>query len=1008
MNYFYSLVISLLGGLFFLFPDRLSAQNAGNRKEIEIAGNRDRYTSSVFDHSYAKVRNQLYLPPEVLCLPAGTKIHSIALQYRTSKNESTTVEYQGKMRVALGNVEAAPDSYTYLEDGLVTCYNGEDLLKVDSNNGKNVTYNFSEPYEYAGNYLVVDLLTVSSATVDGYFYIRNTFHESERIINLLGRGDRNPIRSFTTIPDLILAVELPAGQAVPNIPYPERKQIFGYAEVDGSSATLNIPIFNYGDRPFEVTGLGNSRNFALVSPQMVAANSEGVIQLQFTPKEVGTQEESVDLQTSAGNIAMKLSGTTYRQAPYSRVITVTPDNPLWSQLYQSEELPSITELSIEGQITKNDIGFACHEIPNLTKLDMSAAVSSDSCFSINEENWPNFEQLALPFGIKEIQISTNATNLTKLTLPLGFESLSGYNKETGDRYLPSNLTTLIAFDNNPISVKEETIQYIETVYVPENAIDSWKNNYYWRNKNIQPITEVVLQPDFGSSILIRYDRTFAADNYPKGEIGISIKPDETQVTASASLTNQAPVQIKELSMSYKLKGRATDYNEDPADGLFSEKGAYSVFINENENATLQSVSFQLKLQPDKWHFISFPFDVDRNAFVSAPENGSREYVIRTYDGQLRANQGMYWNANWKDAGEKLYAGCGYIMQTEYPEQSQTKESYYNLSFQIDNAEQVEKLLQTEVVSIPLQYYYSNKEDDKSWNLIGNPYPSFFNIKDIDFGNASIIVIWDGQGYIPLSIRDDSYSLRPLEAFFVQKPDNQEYITFRPEGRTSNTEATTFSLLRSASNTDRKVLNLTLGNEGYTDRARVVINPSARSGFDMNNDAIKWMSSNKEIPQFYTLGDDGKQYAINERPLGSGNIPVGFYVGKSGYYTFKLSSGEDWEQVCLIDKYENKQVDLCNSDYSFRADEGTVNDRFEIRLSESPTSNLPVSETVNNVRVEGNTLCIQVGEKADITVYSASGIQKYRAHVEAGSTTVRLESGFYLVRINETTHKVIIY
>ena len=316
-------------------------------------------------------------------------------------------------------------------------------------------------------------------------------------------------------------------------------------------------------------------------------------------------------------------------------------------------------------------------------------------------------------------------------------------------------------------------------------------------------------------------------------------------------------------------------------------------------------------------------------------------------------------------------------------------------------------MKKEAVSIPQEYYGSSNDDNKSWNLIGNPYLSFYDIRDIVFGSASIIVIWDGQGYIPLSIKDDSYSLRPLEAFFVQKPDGEEVITFKPEGRRINAESTVFYALRSISDTDRKVLNLRLSGETYTDRARIVINPSAQPGYDMNNDAVKWMSSNKEIPQFYTLGGEGKRYAINERPLGTGSVPVGLYVGQTGIYTFEKVEDEIWEQVCLLDKYENKQVDLCCDSYSFHADKGTVDDRFEIRFG-IPTSNLPVTSTTSRVRTEGHTLHIEVGEKTEVTIYTASGIEKYRNRIEVGSTAIHLESGFYLVRINETTHKVIIH
>lgn len=1002
----------LLGGLLFLLPDWLNAQEAGNLVGIELTGKQESSTNAVFDYRKSEIRNQLCIPPEVLCLPVGTRIHAISIPYRINIYDgSTLTQSLGNMRIALGECQSMPNydwPYSYIEEGMATCYEGRDLLDV-TNPSKNqyVTYNFSTPFIYQGGYLLVDLKVTTPSPITQNINISTFFHESESILNIRGQNGDQPYKNSAK-PDLVLGVITSPGHAVPYIPLQFRESILGYAPVGGSSPKVDIQIANIGDQFLEVRGLTGSENFALVNSQMVAAGSKGIIQLQFTPKDAGTREETVFLQTSAGKIEMNLSGTTYRQVPYNRVIKVSPENPLGKQLMNEEDRLPITELSIEGQVTEDDMGFAFHEIPNLTRLDMSAAVSSDPNCGINEKRWPQFEQLALPTGVKNIKIPQIATNLSKLILPLGFEYLSGgYNQETQKESLPANLTTLIAFGLSPIWVNSDAIQTIETVYVPENALENWKNDDQWCNKNILPITDAVLQPDFGGNILVRDEQVITMDDYPEGEIGISIKPDEGQVTASASLTNLAPVQIKELNMSYRLNGRGAEYNESQPDGLFVEKGIYSVFINENEEAALQSVSCNLKLQPWKWHFISFPFDVDRNAFVSAPENGSRQYVIRTYDGQSRANNGMYSDGNWKNETVKLEAGCGYILQTEDPEQYQYDDRYYKLSLHIEGADLVRNLMKTESVSIPLEYYASSYEDDKSWNLIGNPYLSFYDIRDIGFGSASIIVIWDGQGYIPLSIKDDSYSLRPLEAFFVQKPDGEEVITFKPEGRRTNAESTGFYTLRLASDTDRKVLNLRLSGETYTDRARVVINPLAQPGYDMNNDAVKWMSSNKEIPQFYTLGGEGKRYAINERPLGAGSIPVGLYVGQTGIYTFEKVEDETWEQVCLLDKYENKQVDLCRDSYSFHADQGTVDDRFEIRLG-IPTSNLPVASTIDRVRTEGHTLHIEVGEKAEVTVYTVSGIEKYRNCIEAGSTAIRLESGFYLVRVNEITHKVIIH
>lgn len=1002
MNYFYFLIVYLTG-ILFLLPTRLSAKDI---QSIEITGKGNNSSSSVFDYQYSKVRNQLCLPPNVLCLPEGTKIHSITLRYRVQKYGSTITESQGNIRIALGETPNKPEykyPYSYIEDGLETYYNNSDLLEFDKEGtNKNVTYRFDTPYEYTGNYLIVDLLTSTSTPQENAPYIGTTYHQSESITNLQGREENQPYPNSIK-PDLILGVELPVNQAVPYIPFTDREQILGHAIVGGSSESLEIPIRNMGDQSFNVTALSGSSAFTLIDPKTVGANSSETIHIQFIPQTAGTYEETMVLQTTAGNFDMKLSGTTYRQTPYSLEITSSRDNPLSKQL--GEEKDQITELSISGQLSGYDMYILLNEMPNLTKLDMSAAISVDNYFNMRDENGRRFEQLALPAGIKNITIPQNA-NLSKLILPLGFESIWGEHIDGNECPLPPNLTTLIILGNNPISTgnPEVTLKYIETVYVPENAVQAWKNNWDWRNKNIQPITDAVLQPGFGGSVVVRDERVFTPEDYPKGKVEISIKPDAEQVTASACLTNQAPVQINKLSLSYRLEDRG----DTPSEGLFSEKGAYAAFINENDEASLQCLSYNLQLEPQEWHFIAFPFNVDRNAFVSATENGSRQYVIRTYDSQARANQGMdVWpeDDNWKDVKGALQAGRGYILQTEYPEQSNDD---YNLSVELTDAEAIQALLNTQAVSISLEEYNSTDENDKSWNLIGNPYPAFYNIRSIGFGNASIITIWNGQGYTPLSIFDDSYALRPLEAFFVQKPDDQSSITFNPQGRLPSASVPESYTFRSVSQPERRLLNLCLEGDTYIDRTRIVINPSARMDYDINNDAAKWMSPDKTLPQFYTLDEQGKQYAINERPAGTGCIPVGIYIGQTGTYTFKMLPEGDWQNVYLIDKYENKQVDLCHTTYSFRADKGTTDDRFEIRLGEIPTSNTSIGIPSYSIRTEEHTLYIQTETDAFVSIHTATGVQTYSNRIKAGTISIPLEQGFYLVRINESTHKVIIH
>jgi len=318
------------------------------------------------------------------------------------------------------------------------------------------------------------------------------------------------------------------------------------------------------------------------------------------------------------------------------------------------------------------------------------------------------------------------------------------------------------------------------------------------------------------------------------------------------------------------------------------------------------------------------------------------------------------------------------------------------------------LLRTGEIEIPLSDYPSEYTNNANWNFVGNPYPSFFNIQAIDY-NAPII-IWNGNGYTALSLTDDTYALRPLEAFFTQKPEETSSMIFQSWGRQTNADVTGSSF-RALPNPERKLLNLRLVGESYTDRSRIVINPNAELSYELTCDAGKWMSSNPKVPQLYSLGEDGQRYAINERPAGSGQIPLGFYVGEAGTYTLKIMSDETTPEVYLVDKYKNEQVLLNQKAYTFYAETGTINDRFEIRLSESAITGNELAKADAPVRIytQESSLYIQVAEPSSVRIYTALGVLATERQLEAGTTKIDLPSGLYLVNLNQaTTHKVFIH
>ena len=962
------------------FPD--------GHQAFEIADGWSLFSSFFMDYSVDYTRHQVFYPSNVLQFPIGTKIYSVSLQVLVNDPTSSC----GTMRISLGETteENIPED-TYLEP-LGTYYEGSDLMNIDIvSQSQVITYSFKEPYTYNGGCLIVDFslttqekgassrIYVAQNEIGGIYNLRSEWNEEE---------EPHPYQ-YVQKPDVALEVEFPNNDPIPYIPFSGREQILGYASVGSSSTTSYVTLENKGGSAFTVSGLEGSSHFRLSNNNItVPAGSSEQVGLVFTPQSEGTWEENVSLVTSAGNLGLTLTGTTYRQAPYEREVE-SSDN-VEQQLRQ--EMETITELSVSGTVGYSD-RYSFTRMPNLVSLDLStASTDMEDWWRDNPTDLSQIEQLALPQGLKYFDFE-GMNNLYKLILPIGYEAIRSA--------LPSGLSYLVSFSLNPPEVyNSEYVQYIETVYVPANAVENWKNNYPWWQKEVVPITDEVLGGSL-RQVTVRNDMVYTPENYPTGEIQVNIRPDMESETATAGLTNQAPLNMTKLSLSYRLQDR-NDYSGD-YDGLYLEQGVYSSFINENEEATLQSAQYTLQVEPQTWHYVAFPFDVPVSALQ--PQDPSVEYVIRYYDGKRRGEYGTDIYNNWKDVDRNgtLKAGQGYIIQTNYVS------SYPNLfTFTWESeGEAMQSLLRTGMIEIPLSDYPSTYTNNANWNFVGNPYSSFFNIQAIDY-NAPII-IWNGNGYTALSLTDDTYALRPMEAFFTQKPEETSSMVFRPEGRQTNADVTGSSF-RALPNPERKLLNLRLVGESYTDRSRIVINPKAKLSYELTCDAGKWMSPNPKVPQLYSLGEAGQRYAINERPAGSGQIPLGLYIGEAGSYTLKIVPDETTPEVYLVDKYTNEQVLLNREAYAFHAEAGTIDDRFEVRLSESVTGN-ELSKTDDPVRLytQEGSLYIQVSEPSDVRIYTALGVLATECQLKAGTTKIDLPAGLYLVNLNQaTTHKVFIH
>ena len=393
-----------------------------------------------------------------------------------------------------------------------------------------------------------------------------------------------------------------------------------------------------------------------------------------------------------------------------------------------------------------------------------------------------------------------------------------------------------------------------------------------------------------------------------------------------------------------------------------------------------------------WHFLSFPFDVKISDVTT-----KCDWIVRRYDGAARAE--CDYNNTWVTVPQDgmLSAGEGYIWACNGGD--------FDLSA-IDN-ENKNLIFSKDTCFTVLKEYISEADimSDNSWNLIGNPYPCYYDTREMIY--TAPITVWDSNNgtYSAYSPVDDSYILQPFEAFFVQKPEGVDTIKFAPEGRQLSAVASEKEKVRAlprvySTANKRDVVNLLLSNDRYTDRTRFVINENARIDYEMNCDAAKFMSTDAIVPQLFTINGDEK-YAINERPMGDAIVRLGTHFGEAGSYTISLEGSSNLS-VMLVDLENNTETDLCKDSYTFDAETSDCS-RFIVRLCYGGTTGITQPATQTEVYTINGAIVVTASNDMSIEVYNAQGI---RIATACGSNEVfNVAQGTYIVKVNGNSHKV---
>ena len=406
------------------------------------------------------------------------------------------------------------------------------------------------------------------------------------------------------------------------------------------------------------------------------------------------------------------------------------------------------------------------------------------------------------------------------------------------------------------------------------------------------------------------------------------------------------------------------------------------------NVDAKRIFIDITIAANRWHFFCFPFDIKRSN-IKCDGN----FVFRYYDGKVRAEKGK---GGWTDlpaTEEYLKAGKGYIFQAS---------ASCTLSIMIEK-EKFGKLPNVKF-DCNLEANASTNEQDASWNFVGNPFTSFFDLNDMGY-NAPV-TRWNGSGYEAVRPGDDDYIFHPYEAFFVQRPTGSSNIEFDPEHRMtqigSNNRKTENAkkAMKRQLNPERLLVNLAISDGKNTDKTRVVFKQAKSNKYEMDCDAAKFESSTSAV-QLYSIEAQGGKMAINERPQGS--VQLGFTAKADGDYTI---SAERMDQpVLLKDNLMNITYDLSNGDYSFSSEAGTFDNRFMLLIDGGATGIADIAKEAGvNIMPSTNGINLTGVDGKTVNVYSLSGAL-FATRTENGF--LNLSKGVYIVEVGKMKAKVMV-
>ena len=558
---------------------------------------------------------------------------------------------------------------------------------------------------------------------------------------------------------------------------------------------------------------------------------------------------------------------------------------------------ALTAITLPEGVTSigNNAFQSCGALTNIIFLDGLTSIGSHAF-----QNCSGLESVVLPPTVKTIGVYafSGCSNLKEIRVPSSIRSVGDYAFGSC-----SNLNDVYVYTVEPISIGQNTFaksgnNFTGTLHAPK--VSYW--DYYYDTQWSQFTSFVEFDEPY-ENFYLQGDKVL--DNETGAIEGEGDKNPDAEMGSNSGI-------IVEDDVTQDLGNVDIEHNG-------SDGG--SIIVGGEGCVNADELHFHINVTGGRWYFFCFPFDVRREDIVL--QNGA-EWVFRYYDGEERANNGK---GGWKNVtsdgeGNFLKAATGYIFQC-------SREDVLVLTAKNQKIKHEDKY--NELVA-----HVTENMHDASWNFVGNPYLSYYEVTSEDY--SAPITVWDGSKYIAIRPGDDDYQLAPFEGFFVQKPEDTYAVTYSAERQMTYNQAQESAAQARARrrampiNPDRLLVNITLSNGEETDQTRVVFNNNAAMGYETACDAAKFETAG--MPQIYTVDSRAVKYAINERPVAEGIVTMGYTAPAAGNYT--LAAPRMDTPICIKDNLTGTIHDFSEGSYTFMTEAGTFEDRFTIMMKADET------------------------------------------------------------------------